>query len=224
MKNSIKLTFALTLLIIISSCSSIKVIDSWHSETAYSIKDNNVLVIARTQNKQARIAFEQEMANQMRANGIKAIESFSKFPNLLPDEKLSKEKLEDFKTFIGNEGYNGMLVTVVKDERENTKSSTDEGFSSESNALPNYYPSYYKGFYNYYSHPLSYSTYGVYVPSSFTTTKIKSFIVETVIYDLDQPEEKQLVAVVTSQIEDSQNIIKNAQEHSKKVVKNLNKK
>ena len=112
MKNTFKIICTLALLVIVSSCSSIKVLDAWKSETASSIKDNNILVIARTQDKQARIAFEQKMAEQMRANGIKATESFRKFPNLLPDEKLSEEKMNNFKAFLENEGFDGITVTA----------------------------------------------------------------------------------------------------------------
>ncbi|MFV0572878.1 MAG: hypothetical protein ACK5M1_10680 [Xanthomarina gelatinilytica] len=224
MKNTFKFIFALTLLVAVSNCSSIKVLDSWKSETASSIKDNNILVIARTQDKQARIAFEQEMANQMRANGIKAIESFRKFPNMLPDEKLNEEKLNNFKAFLENEGYNGVVVTVVKDMRESTQTSEQGGYYAGASYFPNYYPAYYGGFYGYYVHPMSYSTYGSYVPSTYTTTTIKTFIVETVVYDLEQPEEKQLVSVVTSQIEDPQDVTKNAQEYTKKVAESLNSK
>lgn len=224
MKHTFKLIFALALLVVISSCSSIKVLDSWQSETANEFKDNNVLVIARTQNKQARIAFEQEMANQMRANGIKATESFRKFPNMLPDEKLSEEKLANFKSFLENEGYDGIVVTVVKDMRESTETTQDGGYYAGASYYPSYYPAYYGGFYGYYSHPMSYSTFGSYVPSTYTTTTIKTFIVESVVYDLAQPEEKQLVAVVTSQIEDPQDVTKNAQEYTKKVAESLVKK
>lgn len=224
MKNTIKLICSLALLILISSCSSIKVVDSWKSETANSIKDNNILVIARTQNKQARIAFEQAMANQMRANGIKATESFRKFPNMLPDEKLSEEKLNNFVEFLNNEGYDGIIVTVVKDMRESTQTSEQGGYYAGASYFPSYYPSYYGGFYGYYAHPMSYSTYGNYVPSTYTTTTVKTFIVETVIYDLAQEEAKQLVAVVTSQIEDPQDVTKNAEEYTKKVSESLNDK
>lgn len=224
MKNTFKFIFTLALVVMISSCSSIKVVDSWKSETASSIKDNNVLVVARTQNKQARIAFEQAMANQMRANGIKATESFRKFPNMLPDEKLSEEKLNNFKAFLDNEGFDGIAVTVVKDMRESTQTSEQGGYYAGASYYPSYYPSYYGGFYGYYAHPMSYSTYGSYVPSTYTTTTIKTFIVETVVYDLAQPEEKQLVAVVTSQIEDPQDVTRNAEEYTKKVAESLNSK
>ncbi|PWK19837.1 hypothetical protein [Xanthomarina spongicola] len=225
MKNTFKFICTLALIIIVSSCSSIKVVDSWKSDTASSIKDNNILVIARTQDKQARIAFEQAMANQMRSNGIKATESFRKFPNMLPDEKLSEEKLKNFEAFLNNEGYDGIVLTVVKDMRESTQTTEQGGYyagASYSSLYPSYYG--YGGFYGYYAHPMAYSTYGSYTPSTYTTTTVKTFIVETVIYDLEQPKEEQLVAVVTSQIEDPQDVTKNAEEYTKKVAESLNSK
>ena len=227
MKNTFKFICTLALIIIVSSCSSIKVVDSWKSETASSIKDNNVLVIARTQDKQARIAFEQAMSNQMRSNGIKATESFRKFPNMLPDDKLSEEKLKNFRAFLDNEGYNGIVVTVVKDMRESTQTSESGGYyagASYGYGYGGFYPSYYGGFYGYYAHPMSYSTYGSYTPSTYTTTTTKTYIVETVVYDLEQEADKQLVAVVTSQIEDPQDMTKNAEEYTKKVSESLNDK
>ncbi|TYA59044.1 hypothetical protein [Formosa maritima] len=224
MKNTFKFICTLAFLIIVSSCSSIKVVDAWKSETASSVKDNNILVIARTQDKQARIAFEQAMANQMRSNGIKATESFRKFPNMLPDEKLSEEKLKNFEAFLNNEGFDGIVLTVVKDMRESTQTTEQGGYyagASYSSLYPGYY---YGGFYGYYAHPMSYSTFGSYTPSTYTTTTVKTYIVETVIYDLAQPEDKQLAAVVTSQIEDPQDVTKNAEEYTKKVAESLNDK
>ncbi|GGG46276.1 hypothetical protein [Bizionia arctica] len=224
MKHTFKLFFALALVVVFSSCSGVKVLDSWESDTASSIKDNNVLVIARTQDKQARIAFETAIADEFRTNGIKATESFRKFPNMLPDEKLSEEKMKNFRAFLDNEGYNGIAVTVVKNKKESTETTQDGGYYAGASYFPSYYPAYYGGFYGYYAHPMSYSTFGSYVPASYTTETIETYIVETVVYDLAQPEDKQLVAVVTSQIVDPQDVTKNAQLYAKKVAESLEKK
>ena len=35
------------------NCSSVKVLDAWKSDNIGNIKDNNFLVVARTENKQA---------------------------------------------------------------------------------------------------------------------------------------------------------------------------
>lgn len=220
MKNSLKL---ILLLLIATSCSGVKVTDSWKSDTVNEIKDNNMLVIARTSNKQARIAFEQEISKQLRANGMKATESFRELPNMDHEGKLTEEQQKNFQEFLKNEGYDGVILTVVKDYQERTQTTEDGGYYAGATYMPAYLPAYYGGFYGYYSHPLSYSTYGSYVPRSSSTYTVKTYVLETVAYDLQQEEGKQLAAVVTSKIEDPQDVTKNAIEYTQKIAKALNK-
>lgn len=222
MKNTLKISYVLMLLIVVTSCSSsIKVLDSWKSDSAAQIKDNNILVIARTANNQARIAFERDIADKLISNGTKATPSYSVLPTSFKvEEKHTEEELENFKNFLKNEGYNGVVLTVIKDFQESSKTYTDGGYYAGA-AYPNYYPGYYGGFYGYYMHPMSYSTYGSYVPMTSTTVTQKTFILETVAYDLDQPDGKQLVAVVTTKIEDPQSVTKNAEQYTEEIAKAL---
>jgi len=220
MKKSIYLVLSLTVILFLNACSSVKVLDSWKADNVNSLKDKNVLVIARTQNKQARIAFEQEIANQLRSTGIKATESFTKFPKLNPDEKPSEERQEMVRTILENEGFSGVVLTVVKDIQESTRTTSDGGYYA-GGSYGSYYPGYYGGFYGYYRHPYSYSSYGNYVPTSTSTYTSTTYILETVIYNLDEPEEKQLIAVVTTQIEDPKDVTKNAKEYVKKIVESF---
>lgn len=73
MKKSICLIASLSIILFLSSCSSVKVLDSWKADNVKSINDKNILVIARTQNKQARIAFENEIVKQLTARGMNAL-------------------------------------------------------------------------------------------------------------------------------------------------------
>lgn len=225
MKKSIYLIASLSIVLFISSCSSVKVLDTWISDNAKSINDNNILVIARTQDKQARIAFENEIVKQLTATGKKATASFTKFPKLTPNKEVSKEKQEMIKTILHNEGFNAVVLTVVKDVQESTKTVSDGGYYAGGTyggaAFGGYYPSYYGGFGGYYHNPYSYSSYGVYTPSSSTTYTQKTYVLETVIYDLELPEDKQLVAVVTSQIEDPKEAYKAAEAYVKAITKSF---
>lgn len=223
MKQTLKFFTILLALVTLSSCSNVKVLTSWKSDSVSEIKDNNFLVIARTDNKQARIAFEQEISNQMRDIGMKATESFRELPNLNPDKELTEEQKKNFRDFLDNEGYNGIVLTVIKDYQESTRTTEDGGYYAGATYMPSYYPSYYGGFYGYYYHPFSYSTYGSYVPMSSTTYTVKTYILETVAYDLSQEDGKQLAVVVTSQIEDPKDVQKNAAEYTKKITDALRK-
>ena len=129
------------------------------------------------------------------------------------------------KTILHNEGFNAVVLTVVKDMQESTKTVSDGGYYAGGTyggaAFGGYYPMYYGGFGGYYHHPYSYSSYGVYTPSSSTTYTQKTYVLETVIYDLEQAEDKQLVAVVTSQIEDPKEAYKTAEAYVKAITKSF---
>jgi len=223
MKKSISLILSLTVIILLNACSSVKVLDSWKADNIDSMNFKNILVIARTDNNQGRVIFEEEIANQLRAKGMKATESYTKFPQLNPDEKISEEKRETIITLLKNEGFNAVVLTVVKDVQETTKTVTDGGYYA-GGTYASYYPMYYGGFYGYYRHPYSYSTYGNYVPSTSTTYTTKAYILETVIYNLDLSDNQQLVAVVTSKIDDPKNVFNAAKDYVKAITKSFNNK
>jgi hypothetical protein len=210
-------------IIFFSSCSSVKVLNSWKADNIDSVKDNNILVIARTDNTSARIAFENEIVKELATRGIKATASFEKFPKLNPDQEITEETENRIKTIITDNGFNGVVLTVIKEEQELTKTVTDGGYYAGGNYY-GYYPRYYNGFYGYYRNPMSYSTLGNYVEETSTTYTAKNYILESVIYNLDEPEEKQLVAVVTSKLEEPQNAATTSKQYVKAIAKSFDKK
>ena len=207
--------------LVMSSCSSVKVLDSWQGENLESLADKSILVVARTDNQQARIAFEEAMANDLRKAGLKATESYLKFSNHNPDEKVEKGTM---KALLEKDGFQGVVMSVVKDYNESLVTEESGGYYAGGATYYGGYPGYYGGFYGYYHNPRSYSTYGNYVPSSTTTRVSKSYILETLIYNLDEPEGKQLVGVITSQIIDPSSVTKAAKDYSKLVFNSLDKK
>lgn len=217
MKKSIYLILSLTLILFLSGCSSVEVLSSWKADDVSATKNNNFIVIARTANNQARVAFENEIVKQLSEKGMKATASYTKFPKINPDQKVSEEKTEEMITTIENEGFNAIVLTVVK-ELENVTQTNQEGGS-----YAGYYPRYYRGFGGYYRNPMSYSTYGNYNATSYTTTS-KNYVLETVIYDLDAANDKQLVAVVTSKISDPENVSSAAEQYVQAITKSFEEK
>ena len=209
------------MLLVISACSNTKVIASWKSENANQIKNNkNVLVIARTGDKQARIAFESEIAEKLNKEGINATSSFSILPtNLKIGKELTEEQKMAFKEFLKIEGFDGVVLNVIKDLEETTKTYSDGGYYA--GATVPFYPSYYNGFYTYYFNPYSYTSFGTYVEPTTTTYSYKTYVLETVIYNLNQKENDQLIAVVTSKIENPQDIDNDAKVFAKKIFNSL---
>lgn len=221
MKKTISFLILLLVIINLTGCSSIKVSDVWKSEQFEAIKDNKVLVIARTDNTQARLAFEGELKEQLEKNGVKATASATTLPTKIKIEKeLSQDQKMAFRDFLKNEAYDGVVLSVIKDVKETTRTVTEGGYYAGA-TLPRYYPYYYTGFFSYYYNPLSYSSFGTYVEPSSTTYSYKTYIVETVVYDLNQKEGEQLLAVITASIEDPYDLDKFAKTYAKKLVKSL---
>lgn len=223
MNKSFYLVLSLTVILILNACSSVKVLNSWKADNVNTIHDKNIIVIARTDNNQARIAFENEIVRQLTERGMKATASFTKFPKINPDERITNEKRKMIKSILKSEGFNAVILTVIKDLQETTKVETDGGYyAGGTNA--GFYPMYYRGFYGYYYNRYSYSTYGNYVPRTFTTQTQKTFVLETVAYNLDNADNEQLVAVVTSEIKDPKDVYLAAEEYVKAITKSFYKK
>ena len=214
-------SFLLLGFVLLNSCSSVKVLDSWKGDNLATMSDKNILVIARTDNQQARIAIEEAMANDIRKAGFKATESYLKFNSMNPNKKVDPEKVQ---ALIEKAGFKGVVMNVLKDYNESMVTEESGGYYAGGTTYYGGYPGYYGGFYGYYHNPYSYSTYGNYVPSSSTTRISKSYILETLIYNLDEPEGKQLVSVVTTQIIDPSSVTKTAKDYSKLVFNSLKKK
>lgn len=220
MKKQLYLFLSLSIFLSLLACSSVKVLNAWKGDNINSIKDKNVLVIARTNNTTARITFENEIVNALAQKGIKASTSFNKSPEFNPDKKITQEDEKKIKALIEDNGFEGVILTVVKDTQELTKTVTDGGYYAGSTYY-GYYPRYYHGFYGYYYHPLAYSTLGTYVPETSTTYTSTNYILETVIYNLNEAENNQLIGVVTSKIEDPSAISSAANQYVKAIVKSF---
>src|SRR5210317_440535 len=99
---------------------------------------------------------------------------------------------------IQSEGFDAIVLTTVKDQRQTTQTNTSGVYMGVGG-----YPGYYGGFNSYYGYPYAYGPYygvGAYVPTGSTTTTYTTYVLETVGFNLDEPEENQLVFVVTSEL------------------------
>lgn len=224
-----KTTILLFLLaVVITSCSSTKVLDAWKAEPSVvdMFKDKNVLVIARTANNQARLAFEIEIANALREKGVKVTESYRKAPKIYPNKEISPERVEFLKSIMESEGFNAVVLTVIKDKTETVRTSSSGIYVGAS--YNGYYPNYYGGFYNYFSAPYAYGPYynsfGGYIPGSTSSYVDTEYVLETVSYNLDEATENQLVAVTTISLDDPKKAYKTAEKYVKLMMNELEKK
>lgn len=212
----------------LQNCSSTKVVDAWKAEEAVidKFKEKNILVIARTANNQARLAFEIAMADELRQKGIKVTESYTKAPKIYPNREMSEERVALIKSLLDSEGFNAVVLTVIKDKSQIVRTSSSGIYVGAT--YGNYYPGYYGGFYNYFSYPYAYGSYydsfGGYIPMSSSTYTETKYVLETVVYNLDEPSEDQLVAVVTTNLDDPKDAYKTADKYVREVMQSLEKK
>jgi hypothetical protein len=218
----IKQILVLTILVLtFSSCSSVKVTDAWKADDASSLKSKKILVIARADDMVTRQRFEQEITAKLKAAGVDATESYTKFPSMQHNKERTPEEVQELEQIIKNEGFHGVVLTVLKDKNKEIVTSETGGYMSGG-----YYPSAYGGFYGgfggYYGSvysPYGYGYGGAYVPSETRTYTSETYMVETVAYDLDRENGKQLVAVVSVDITDPTSASKVASEYADAVAK-----
>jgi hypothetical protein len=218
MRKTYQFLSILFVLMLLSSCSGIKVLDSWKGDNAATLKSKNTLVIARTSNATARRAFEEAIADKLRKAGVPATESYKKIPNLDPNKKLTEAEVAEAKRKIEEAGFNGVVISVIKDKKLTVQRNSDGGYYAGATYGVTE-PFYSASFYGYYAYPGSYyMTYGGnYVPETVTTQESVTYVLETLFYNLDEPEDRQLLAAVTSSLEDPESASRTAKTYANKV-------
>jgi hypothetical protein len=225
MKKMKQVIGLLTLVLLFTGCSSIKVVDSWKADEINAMKDLKILVIARSDDMVGRQRFEQEIADRLRTGGIDATESYKKFPAMKHNDQLTEQEINDRIQIIKNEGFHGAVLTVLKDMSKEVVTSETGGYVS-GGYYPSYYGGYYGGFGGYYGRvysPYGYGYGGSYVPSETRTYTSETYKLETVIYNLDLEPGKQLQGVVTIDITDPKSASKVAPQYADAVVKQIKK-
>lgn len=221
MKRFTTLPSLLALLFLCTGCSTVKVLDSYTSKDVRTIRNKNILVIARTSHEPSRIAFEESITKQLDKNGLRATESFKKFPEMKPDRKLTPQEIKEIKELFKKEGINAVVVSILKDVEEITQTDIEGGYTAGA-SLASYTVIPNIGFYGYYAYPYSFSTYdGVDVEKTYTTHTTRIFVLETSVHNLDLTEKDQLIALVTSKIIEPDKVYEYADQYAKAIYKAL---
>jgi hypothetical protein len=218
MRKRMKLVSMCLLAIAFYSCGpSIKVTDTWRAPDASAIRSETFLVIARMDDLASRQLVELEMVSKMKEAGINATSSYTKYPNIKQNQKLTESQISDRVATFKKDGFDAIVLTVVKDVKTEVITQESGGYSTGG-----YYPGFYGGYggfgryYGSFYSPYGYG--GAYVPRSQRTYESEIYKLETVIYDLDREENRQLVAVVSSKITDPGSASAVAAPYAKKVL------
>ncbi|NQX77185.1 hypothetical protein [Gilvibacter sp.] len=192
------------LALLISGCSSTKVLESWKATDAGDVKSKNFLVIARTDNPTVRKAFEDAMLRELRNNKMKGMVSYDFMEDLKPNKQLSEAEIEAAKQMIRDKGFEAVVITVLKDKKQTVNIKKEGGYYAGATYSSSIDPYLYT-FYNYYNHPNSAPTVrysGNYVEPSINEERSVTYVVETLVFDLEKPAKQQLIGQVTSSLQD----------------------
>jgi hypothetical protein len=229
MHMSINLNYKFFLVLLgvlfVNGCATVKVVDTWKTEYLEDVKDKNVLVITRTSNTKVRALFEDAFLKRMTAKDIKGSVSYDFIENIDTEKKLTTAQIESAKKAIQAKGYNAVVLTILKDRKSEVTVTTDGGYNTgatySSEVNPFLYD-FYTAFASPYTAP-SMRHSGYYVEQSFQEQEYITYILETLVFDLDKPEKQQLVAKVTSKLESPTSATQVADDYARKVANAIKK-
>jgi len=204
------------MMVLVNCGTSVKVTDAWQVDDIDEAREEQYLVIARVDDQTGRQRFEQEIADRLRVGGIKAVESYKQYPSLNVLLQLTDEEIDRWVNGIQSEGFNGIVLTVIRDSKSETRTSTS-GVGVGVGHYPGYYGDYgYFGDYfgSVYS-PYGYS--GAYIPVSQRTYTSETYYLESVAYDLERERNKQLIALVSVEVTDPKSAAEVAPKYADKV-------
>ena len=211
--------------LIVSSCNSFKVLYNWSADDKESVEEKKILVVARTANKEVREAFEKEITKTLKASGMDATSSYVLFPDYDPEKKRTEEEKGAIRKILEDNGYNAVVMTVLKDYQEDARSGVAGGYEASVNYGYIDHPTYLGwGFYTYFYHPLAYSTEDVYVEQTDEMLVVnKLYVLDSIAFNLDLAEEDQMVGLFRASIENPDSAISTAKSYAKALAKTIDR-
>lgn len=192
-------------LLLLASCSSTRMIDTWVSKEYANYQPKKVLVIGITQNLTARKLFEQELKTELNFRGITAIESYDVFESTFTNSKQAEADIQIEIEKLSNDGFDAVLISTVKGVDEKTSYSSDT-----------YRTGYYwRRFGRYY-----YLYQDVYFDPGYYY-KYKIYHIESSLYNLKENNDKSLVWVASYDIVDPNKISTTVTNYVTAIIKSL---
>jgi hypothetical protein len=173
MKN---LIFAISILVIFSSCRSTELIGSWKREDMPSKSYHDVGIIVMTPNMSSRSIVESDLSTILVQKGIRAIPTFDIFPFAAKQELFEEVDEEEMQAHVRERvnkfEFNALLIITILDQETETRYNQGASFSM---AVPAYQYNYY-GYYHW-----AYAT--VSAPGYYSTKT--TYFLESNLYDVE---------------------------------------
>ncbi len=202
-----KLIYILAI-IALSSCSSIRTVDSWRSREYADFKPKKVLIVGITENLTARKIFEEQLKEKLKLSAVDAEESHELFTLKFSSEKQTEENIQKEIDKITTNDFDAILISAVK--------GVDEKVMYNTNYYNNYYYRIHPFRHYYYMHQDVYFDGGYY-------NKYKIYHVETSLYKLNANKDKSLIWVTSNKIIEPSSINTTVNDFVTVIIKSLKK-
>ena len=205
MSVMIKRVVVLVFILLIPSCSSTRLINSWKNPEYNIFKPQKVLVVGVTPNYEARKAFEFQLITHLNTRNIIAVQSAVVFETAFTDSKQAAKDIEAQIDKLLSKGYDTVLVSLVKSVSDN------ESYGSESS----------KTDYHLRRFALYYLAYQKAYFKQEHSSRYKVFNIETSLYNLNKTSDKSLIWQGSFDLVDPYNSDKAMNAYIKKLIKTL---
>lgn len=103
----------IVLIILLSGCSSSKLINEYKNPETYTFEANKVLIIGMTADKELRRGFEKNVAEALEKNNNIAVKSVDFFEASFTNRKQTIEELNALESQLLEAGFDAILLTKV---------------------------------------------------------------------------------------------------------------
>ncbi|MFS4491633.1 hypothetical protein [Maribacter sp. 2308TA10-17] len=210
--RNLKTVFSISIIVsLLFGCSSVKITDSWRGLKTLDVKNKNIMVVSKTEDRSIQIRFERDLVEELQENGFTCIESHVRFPFSDPTEKVGKDKTKEVIKKLRDNNIDVVIIShLVDSKRYTTLITTGETMYLDP------FPYRYRRYRSFYGYSDSYYT-------QYHTTEQEgvTYVLETLVYDLTLPSENQLISVITSEVDNPSKLSVTSEDFSKVIVKNL---
>ncbi len=196
------------ILFFLSSCSTVRVTDSWLNADYENYQPKKILIIGLTDNNSARVLFEEQLKVELTNRDIEAVESYNVFKPTFTNLKQTEEDIQKEVERISKDGFDAVLISAIKGVDQKMSYSGDTYLRSN----------HWRRFGRYY-----YLAQDVYHLEGYYT-KYKVYHIEASLYSLKENNDKSLVWVASYDIVDPKQINTTVTDYVKAIVKSLEQK
>jgi hypothetical protein len=99
--------------LIVISCSSTQLVESWKNPDIATYEPNKVLIVGLTSDQVARQQFENKLKNELQLRGYEAAMSSDIFKNSLNTVRMTEAELDDLENQLVADDFDTILLTKI---------------------------------------------------------------------------------------------------------------